>query len=150
RPIVVHGDVDTIDISHGQLYGDFRIDQRLVNSLIIGAVVDKPGNSLVGTGSLIAFGRIENVTISGDFGGQIISYSGGIGSVTINNGSLLPAASVQAFAGDLVHLTINNGNLYGSVHADRILWDITLNGSNEFGDMGINSSRSQGNSTSDP
>jgi len=151
KPIVVHGDVASIEIPNGQLYSDFRIDQVL-SSIVIGAVSDIPGSARVGTGQLIAFGRIENVSINGDFGGKIISWSGGIGTVTINNGSLLPNAAVEAHAGDLVQLTINSGHLMGSVHADYILWNVQVNASADgvFGDLGINPALSQGNPTTDP
>lgn len=151
KPIVVHGSVDSLEIPSGQLYSDLRIDQGL-NSAVIGAVSDKPGSAVVGIGQIIAFGHIESVNINGDFGGKIISWSGGISNVTINNGSLLTNAAVQAFAGDLVHLTINSGHLLGTVHADYILWDITVNASADgvFGDLGVNPALSQGNPTTDP
>lgn len=151
KPIVVHGDVTSIEIPNGQLYSDFRIDQS-ITSITIGAVSDVPGSARVGTGQLIAFGRIESAIINGDFGGKIISWSGGIGTVTINNGSLLPNAAVEAHAGDLVQLTINSGHLMGSVHADYILWNIQVNASADgiFGDLGINPALSQGNPTTDP
>jgi hypothetical protein len=147
RPIVVHGDVFQIDVANGQMYSDFRIDQRLTGSLIIGAVENKPGSDLLGAGSLFVFGSIEGVIISGDFGGRIVSYSGGINFVTINNGSLLPGGAIEAFDGNINSVVINSGHLFGSIHADYIIFLIQLNASADgvFGDMGINPALSQGN-----
>ncbi len=146
RSFVVHGDVFLIDISHGQLYSDIRIEQQLTGSLLVGAVNNKPGTNLLGTGSLFTFGRMNNVVIEGDFGGRIVSYSGGINTVTINNGSLLKGGAVQAFDGDLLGLVINSGHLLGDVHADYILWLVQVNASADgvFGDIGINPALSQG------
>jgi hypothetical protein len=143
--ILVRGDVQNLSVPAGQLYSDLRIGQRLVSGTI-GTAVHRPNASNLGLGSIVAFGRIENVTINGDFGGDIISYSGGIGVVTINDGSLLPGALIAAYDGDLNNLIINNGNLYGDVHADYILWSIRLNGSADgvFGHVGIHPGFSAG------
>lgn len=145
RIIQVHGDIQNVSVPNGQLYSELRVGQRVLN-VTIGAVVNRPANSLIGAGSIIAFGRIENVTIEGDFGGDIISYSGGIGVITINNGSFLPGALIAAYDGTLNNIVINSGNLYGNVHADYHILSIRLNGSADgvFGHIGINPAYSAG------
>ncbi len=122
----------------GQLHSDIVVGQG-VQSFTLGAVSNLPGQSLVGRGTFSAAGRFEEVSIMGDFGGGIISYSGGIGSFTITNGSFLPGNSVSAFAGSIDSLVINAGNLYGDVFADHNIRVITVNASADgvFGDVGI-------------
>ncbi len=145
--MVFRGDVTAINATNGMLYSDFRF-ARTLQTATFGGAVSKPGNAGAGTGALIAFGRIETITIGGDFAGQIVSYSGGLGVVTINNGSLLPTGLVAAYAGDLQNLFINAGNLYGTVHADWSILAIRLNASNDgvFGDIGVNPAFSQSTS----
>jgi hypothetical protein len=140
RVIHIKGDVQTISIPNGQLYADIRMGGGLTEGASIGTAFHRPGGSNLGTGSIIAFGRIERIDINGDFGARIYSYSGGIGVITINNGSLLPSAEVLAFDGTLQNIFINNGNLYGRVHADYNILAIRLNGSEDgvFGDIGVN------------
>lgn len=144
--ILIRGDVHEIDAPSGQIYSDIRIGGSLLGSITIGQVDDRLGRSILSHGDIIAFGRLETITITGDYAGQIISYSGGIGVVTINNGSLLPGGAIKAFDGDLSNVIINNGNLYGDIHADYILFSVRLNGSSDgvFGDIGINPAFNQG------
>lgn len=143
--ILVRGNIQTVSLPNGQLYSDLRIGGTVTN-VTIGTAVNRPANSNVGEGSIIAFGRIENVTVNGDFGGDIISYSGGIGVITINNGSFLPGARIAAYDGTLNNIVINSGNLYGDVHADYHILSIRLNGSADgvFGHVGINPNYSAG------
>lgn len=143
--ILVHGDVKNVDVSGGQLYADLRVGQKLLKA-VIGTAVNLPTGSNLGRGSIIAYGRIEEVTINGDFAGQILSSSGGIGVVTINDGSLLAAGSITALDGNLNNVVINRGHLLGSVHADYTLFSIRLNGSDDgvFGDIGVNPNLSSG------
>ncbi|MCH7961756.1 MAG: hypothetical protein IIC49_05430, partial [Planctomycetes bacterium] len=138
--ILVRGDIDTVDVSGGQLYADLRVGQRITGSVLIGMVDNTPGADLLGAGSIIAFGRINSVVIEGDFDGDIISSSGGIGTITINNGSFLPGNTISAFAGSIDSIIINSGHLLGDVHADHFLSLIQLNASLDgvFGDIGIN------------
>jgi hypothetical protein len=144
--ILVHGNLGSVDASHGQIYSDLRIGQALTGSITIGAVVAKPGNSLLSHGSIIAFGRISNVTINGDFDGDIISYTGGIGSVSITNGSFLPGNLIAAYDGDIADVTITAGDLLGNIHADYILYSVRVVGTADgvFGSIGINPTLSQG------
>ncbi|MFN0133516.1 MAG: beta strand repeat-containing protein [Phycisphaerales bacterium] len=145
--LTIRGDLTgEVDVSNGQLYNDIRVGSTFSAAVTIGSAVNKPGNSALGRGSLIAYGRIADVTIEGDFGGDIISYTGGIGVVTINNGSLLASSLIAAYDGNLNNIVINNGHLFGAVHADYILFSIRLNGSNDgvFGDIGVNPDLNQG------
>jgi hypothetical protein len=138
--ILVRGNLAGIDITNGGLYSDIRVANAITGSIIIGAQPGFPGNNRIPTGSIEAYGRIESVVANGDYAGSIMSFSGGIGSVTINNGSLLPSGSVSAFNGDIGSLVINAGHLLGDVHADRTIFGITVNASDDgvFGDIGVN------------
>ncbi|MEO1008132.1 MAG: hypothetical protein AAFX79_06175 [Planctomycetota bacterium] len=137
---LVRGDLAGADISGGGLYSDLRVGDNVTGPIVIGGLPGLPGNNQIPTGTIEAFGNIGLVTINGDFGGSIISHSGGIGDVIINNGSLLPQASVSAFNSSINNLVINSGHLLGDVHADRVIFNITLNGSEDgvFGDIGVN------------
>ncbi|QYU69991.1 hypothetical protein J4558_07710 [Leptolyngbya sp. 15MV] len=149
--LVLRGDTESILAPNGTLYLDLR-STAAIRQATFGSVPNIPGNSQVGRGSIVAFGRIDRVDITGDWGGNIISYSGGIGVVNIVNGSLLPGATVAAYSGDLLNLFITNGHLFGNVHADWNIFAIRLNGSADgvFGDIGINPALSSGVATSDP
>jgi hypothetical protein len=140
RTMLVRGNIVTISAG-SQIYNDIRVGGSVTGVVTIGPAVNKPGNIQAATvGGVIAFGRIQQVDITGDFGGRIISYSGGIGVVTINDGSFLASGIIAAYDGDLQNIFINRGNFYGTAHADRILFAIRLNGSDDgvFGDIGIN------------
>lgn len=143
--ILVRGDVKNISVPGGQLYSDVRIGQTLAKATI-GTAFNLPGGSNLGRGSIIAYGRIEEVTINGDFGGQILSSSGGIGVVTINDGSLLASGSVVALDGTINNIVINRGHLLGNIHAGYHLLSVRLNGSDDgvFGDIGVNPALSSG------
>lgn len=151
RTILVHGNLAGVDVSGGQLYSDLRIGQSLTGTVTIGAAFNKPGASNLGHGSVISFGAINTVRVLGDFGGKVVSYSGGINLVSINDGSLLTEGVVAAYDGDLRNLVINRGNLLGTVHADYILWAINVNASDDgvFGDIGVNPNSSAGVSYDD-
>ncbi|UYV11783.1 MAG: hypothetical protein NCW75_10795 [Phycisphaera sp.] len=138
--LLIRGDLAGIEVANGGLYSDIRVANAITGSILIGARPGLPGNNLVPSGSIEAYGRIESVVANGDYAGDIMSFSGGIGSVTINNGSLLPGGSVSAFNGDIGSLVINAGHLLGDVHADRNIFSITVNASEDgvFGDIGIN------------
>lgn len=138
--LLIRGSLAGMDIANGGLYSDIRVANAITGSIVIGAQPGLPGNNRVPTGSIEAYGRIESVVANGDYAGNIMSFSGGIGNVTINNGSLLPSGSVSAFNGDIGSLVINSGHLLGDVHADRNIFSITVNASEDgvFGDIGIN------------
>jgi len=138
--VLVRGDLNGADISGGGLYSDIRVGDAITGEVVIGQLPGLPSNNQIPTGSIEAFGRIDSVVVNGDYAGSVVSYSGGIGSVTINDGSLLPQGSVEAFNGNVGTLTINNGHLLGDVHADQTIFFIRLNGSEDgvFGDIGVN------------
>lgn len=137
--IVVRGDLEKATAG-GQLYSDIRVGQQVIDSITIGRVSTYAGVNLLGGGSVYAFGRINNITVEGDFDGNIVSYSGGIAKVVINNGSFLPGNTISAFDGHINEVTINSGNLYGSIHADWLLYAVNViaDSTGTFGDIGIN------------
>lgn len=144
--ILVRGNLAQATATNGQLYSDIRVGGNITGSVRTGAVANKVGQALAGSGSVIAFGRIASVIAAGDFGGDIISYTGGIGAVTITNGSFLSGRTISAFDGSIDSITITNGNLYGSVHADYNLTNLRVVAGADgiFGDIGVNPNFSQG------
>ncbi len=140
RVILIRGNLGNLTAQGAQLYSDVRIGQSLTGTALIGPAANLPTFSTVGTGTITAFGRINAVRILGDFGGRIVSYSGGIFSVTVENGSTLPGSLIAAYDGDVVHVTINAGHLLGDIHADYHIWLVTVNASADgvFGDIGVN------------
>ncbi len=145
RAMLVRGDLSSATATTGQLYNDIRVGGKISGAVSVGRSVSVPGNNALGTGSVVAFGRIASVTSAGDFGGDIISYSGGIGSVTITNGSLMKGRLVAAYGGDVESLVITNGDLLGNVHADIDIRSLRVTGAADgvFGNVGINPARSQ-------
>jgi hypothetical protein len=137
---LVRGTLAGANIANGQLYSDIRVGQNITGVITVGGAPNKVGDNQVGGGSIVSFGSIASIVINGDFDGDIISHSGGIASIAINNGSLLPGNTVAAYNASLGSLIITNGNLYGDVHADV---DITLlrvvaGADGVFGDIGVN------------
>lgn len=127
----------------GALYTDLRVGQE-VTKVTIARVSSKPGNNLTSTGSIIAFGAIKAIKIEGDFDGDIISYSNNIDSIIITNGSFLPGNTIAAYDGHINGVTIDGGNLYGDIHADWILYGVSVLASSDgvFGDVGVNAAMS--------
>lgn len=144
--ILIRGNLAQATATNGQLYSDLRVGGNVTGAVTIGAVPNKIGQALAGSGSVIAFGRIASVVVTGDFGGDIISYTGGIGAVTITNGSFLSGRTISAFDGSIDNITITNGNLYGSVHADYNITSLQVvaGADGVFGDIGVNPNLSQG------
>ncbi|GIW74012.1 MAG: hypothetical protein KatS3mg103_0534 [Phycisphaerales bacterium] len=138
--ILVRGTLAGVSVANGGLYSDIRVANAITGPVVIGAQPGLPSNNRIPTGSIEAYGRINSVVVNGDYAGSIISHGGGIGEVVINNGSLLPSGSVAAYNGDLASLVINAGHLLGDVHADRVIYSIAVNASEDgvFGDIGIN------------
>ncbi|MCC6677807.1 MAG: hypothetical protein IT436_11730 [Phycisphaerales bacterium] len=124
----------------GQLYSDLRVGQAITGTVTIGPVSRLPGADLGGSGSIVAFGAINAVAVTGDFGGDIISYSGGIKGITITGGSFLPGRTIAAYDGSIDGIVISGGNLYGNIHADYVLLSVQVVASADgvFGDIGIN------------
>ena len=151
--LVVRGTVAALTAPNGTLYNDIRAGEG-VTAVTLGGATNKPTADEVGRGSIISFRAIGTVAIAGDFGGDIISYSGGIGTVTITNGSLLPGRSISAFSGSIQGVTITGGSLFGNVYADLDIVALSVTDaptaggavpivSPRFGDVGVNPNRSQ-------
>ncbi|MCA9289176.1 MAG: hypothetical protein KDA05_11360, partial [Phycisphaerales bacterium] len=143
--VLVRGNLTTLTAPNGQLYSDVRVGQTIGGTVTLGAASSLPASDQTGQGSIIAFGSITNVVINGNFGGSIISYTGGIGSVAINNGSFLRGDAarpntIAAYDGDITSLVITNGNLYGDVYADYDLVSLRVvaGADGVFGDIGVN------------
>jgi len=151
--IDVQGTIGVITAG-GQLYASVRGGQT-INAITIGRVASRPGNDLVGDPFIIAFGRINSITVAGDFNGSILSHSGGIGAITITNGSfrigndddnsgIIEAGErnrIEVRDGDLGTLTIANGSLFGDVVArDGDIRAINVTGAGAFGRIGIDPS----------
>ena len=143
--ILVRDDVSMVEAG-GQLYSDIRIGGALTGSVTLGPVVARPNNDLVGGGDIIAYQRINLVEVTGDFGGSVISFSEGIGTVRIIDGSFRQGGLVAAYDGTLDLLEIQRGHLLGDVHADIDIDTIRVVGSADgvFGDIGINPDLSTG------
>lgn len=150
--IVVNGNLTALYARKGQLYANLRVGGRIINRVEIGAVSNLPGQTNLGAGNIIASGRINQVLIRGDFDGDIISYSGGIGTVRITNGSFMQGNRIAAFVGTLGTLSITGGSLLGSVHADFDINSISITQSRDrrFGDVGVNPAWSVSRATADP
>lgn len=129
----------------GQLYSDLRVGQQ-VTKVTVGIVSSRPADNQLGRGSIIAFGRIVQVDVLGDFAGDIISYSGGIGTISITGGSFHPNRIIAAYSGHIDNVTITAGSLFGDIHADWILYQVNVIGTADgvFGDIGINHELSTG------
>lgn len=137
--ILVRGDLTSAAAPNGQLYSDLRVSGS-IGTVTLGGGVAKPGNNQLGIGSIVAFRTIGTVTVAGDFAGSILSYTGGIGSVAITNGSFLSGAMIGAYDGNIAALTITNGSLYGNVFADFDITSLQVVAGVDgiFGDIGIN------------
>ncbi len=151
RDIVdIQGTLGTLTAT-GQLYADIRVGQT-INAITVGRVSATPANDLVGNPFITSFGRINAITITGDFNGNILSHSGGIGAITITNGSYRIGADdnnngiieaternlIEVRDGDLGALTIANGSLFGNVVArDGDIRAINVSGAGAFGRIGV-------------
>ncbi|MBI1189164.1 MAG: hypothetical protein GC200_00560 [Tepidisphaera sp.] len=137
--ILVRGTLGSAAAPNGQLYSDLRVGGS-IGTVTLGGAVDKPGNSQIGRGSIISFSTIGSVSVAGDFAGSVLSYTGGITSVAITNGSFLAGATVGAYDGSIGSFTITNGSLFGDVYADFDITALRVSGGTDgvFGDIGIN------------
>lgn len=148
--ILVRGQVGMLDVSGGRLYSDLRVGEG-ITSVVLGGVVNTPTNVKDADGDIEAFGRIQSITVTGDYAGSVISESGGIGNVTITNGSFLPRGSIVARDGGIGSIIIVAGHLMGDIFADQTIGLIRVEHSSDgvFGDVGINPNLSSGTATSD-
>jgi len=129
----------------GHIFTDVRVG-GVLQSATIGPVVNRPGAVMGQSGSLYGADGVGTVSITGDYGGSVVAYTGGIASVTITNGSLLPTGSVRAYDGNVESLVINGGNLYGDVYSDWSIMSVQVlaSGDGVFGDIGVNPALSSG------
>ncbi len=148
--ILVRGDVGMLDVSGGRLFSDLRVGAN-VQSVLLGGVANLPANSKSRDGDIEAFGRIQSVQITGDYDGSIISESGGIGNITITDGSFLGEGSIIARDGGIGSVVINAGHLLGNIFAEQSIGTIRVVASADgvFGDVGINPTLSSGVASSD-
>lgn len=142
--IFVNGGLPSV-VAGGHLFSDIRVGKTL-DAVTIGAAVNRPGAPMGLSGSLFAAEGVGLVTIAGDYGGEIVSYTGGIASVVIDNGSLLATGRIAAYDGDVQSVVINGGNLYGDIHSSWDINSIVINPSGDgvFGDVGVNPGLSAG------
>lgn len=133
--------INNISAPNGTLYSDLRAGGTLA-SVRLGGAPNKPENDQTGRGALVAYTGITSVTINGDFGGDIISYSGGIGTIAITNGSFLPNRLIAAYRGSITSLTVTGGDLMGNVYADDDITSLVVNGNGlPFGNIGIDNAK---------
>ena len=144
--LVVRGDVlGAVTATNGVLYNELRVGGAIRGTITSGGRISgKPTANLTPTGSIVASGTINAVVINSDFGGDIISYSGGITSITVNNGSLVGGRTIAAYDGSIGALTISNGHLLSNVHADLDIRNLTVGNTADgiFGSVGVDENRS--------
>lgn len=154
----INGNVTNI-IAGRQLYADVRVAQSILGIVQAGATTRAnavPASDQISTASIVAFGRIANVSITGDFAGNILSYSGGIGAVTIVNGSLRRTAgaftnAIEARDGDINAVTVVRGNVFGSIAApDGSIGSVVITADAVFGNLGIDPTLSSASATGVP
>ncbi len=148
--ILVRGQVGILNVAGGRLFSDLRVGQG-ITTVTIGSTANLPTAAKSADGDIEAFGRIQTINITGDYDGSIVSESGGIGSVTITNGSFLPNASIIARDGGIGSVIIIAGHLMGNIFSDQSINLIRVVASSDgvFGDVGINPNLSSGTATSD-
>lgn len=152
QALVVNGNITTLTAT-GALYNDYRAGGT-IGTVTLGGAPNKPDNDQTGRGSLVAFNGITSVIVTnGDFGGDILSYSNGIGTITITGGSFLPNRTIGAYRGSITNLTINGGDLLGNVYADDDIVALVVNAGTgaqggPFGNIGIDNAKNSGTNVS--
>lgn len=129
----------------GHTFTDVRVGGTLTNASI-GPVANRSDAVMGRSGSFYAAAGVGTVAIAGDYGGNIVAYSGNVASVTITNGSLLPGGSVRAYDSDVQSVVIDNGNLYGDIYSDWTIHSVSVlaGPGGVFGDVGVNPFMSSG------
>ncbi|GAB5496721.1 MAG: hypothetical protein Phyf2KO_18010 [Phycisphaerales bacterium] len=148
--ILVRGDVGVLDVSDGRIFSDLRVGEDIM-MITLGGVTNIPTSAKRADGDIEAFGRIQTVDITGDYDGNIISESGGIGNITITDGSLLGDAAIIARDGGINSVVIVAGHLLGDIFAEQSIGTIRVEASADgvFGDVGINPNLSAGVTSND-
>lgn len=142
--ILSRQNIGTVSAPNGQLYTDVRASGT-IGTVTLGRASSKPEANRVGHGSIIAQSTIQSVTLAGDFGGDIISYTGGIGNISMTGGSFYPGRLIAAYDGSIQSLSITGGDLLADVYADYDIASITVaaDAGRVFGNVGIDPSKSQ-------
>lgn len=144
--LVVRGDIlGEVTTSTGVIYNEIRVGGAIRGAITSGGNVStKPTANLTPTGSIVAAGTINSVTFNSDFGGDIISYSGGIASIVINSGSLVGGRTIAAYDGSIGNLVISNGHLLSNVYAEIDVSNLSVlsSGDGIFGSVGVDENRS--------
>lgn len=110
----------------GQIFSDILVGQSITGTISSGRAVSKPGNDQVSRGDIVAFGSINALNFMGDFNGNISSLSGGIGTITITEGSFRQGRLIKALDGSIGTITISGGDLLGSIFTDGSIGSIQL------------------------
>jgi hypothetical protein len=126
RALDIRGNLGSITATNGQIYNDILVGENITGTVRAARVTSTPLNDLVSHGRIIAFGRINAIQIDGDAAGDIISHSGGIGSILITNGSFREGARIFAGDGNIDSITIQGGHLLGDVQADGSIGTISI------------------------
>lgn len=150
--IDVRGNITTVQAG-GQLYADLRVGQSITGLVYVGfsspvfALPGSAGSDRASDATISAFGRIAGVYWFGDFGGRIVSQSGGVGYLYFINGSVRNLGvdglgqrinSIDVRDGDLGTLYISGGHLLGNVNVrDGNLTTLYVLGDAIFGNIGV-------------
>jgi len=126
RALDIRGNLGSITASSGQIYNDLLVGQNITGTVRAARVSAIPVNDQVSRGRIIAFGRINAIVIDGDVAGDIISHSGGIGSILITNGSFRRGFRIFAGDGNIDSITIQGGHLLGDVETHGSIGTISL------------------------
>lgn len=110
--ITVQGDLNKLDASKGTIDAQIFVEGDLTSSFR--ALTFAPGTMLS------VLGRINQVNISSDVEGTIVSHSNGISRVDIQ-GDLKSGSSIASYDGGIKTLTVT-GDVVGSIYSDE---DIT-------------------------
>lgn len=142
RALDIRGNLGSLSAG-SQIFSDVLVGQSITGTISNGRVRSKPGDDQVGTGDIIAFGRINELNFQGDVNGNITSKSGGIGTITINNGSFRKGRTITALDGSIDRITITGGDLLGDIYADGDLTNLELLSTASFkGQIGVSKFKS--------
>jgi hypothetical protein len=153
--LVMPGDVTLIQAG-GVIYSDIEVGGNLASIVSGRARGFLPGTQDFAADSVIRTGgRLTSLTWNGDFNGSVISSSGGIGTVTITNGSFRAGVGsgnrIEARSGDITSVNIVRGHLLGDVIAlDGNIARISVTGDAVFGDLGVNRALTTGSTVGVP
>jgi hypothetical protein len=145
RVLNLRGNLGSITATRGQIYTDLVVGQSITGFVRNARVAALPGNDLVSSASIRAFGRINLIDWNGDLNGSIISESGGIATVRITDGSFRPSARIESRDGGIESVTITGGHLMGQIISEWHIGSVRVlpNAAGFWGDIGVNPNLSQ-------